>query len=147
MAGLVSGCGDRPPAAGAPFMPVADIRLLMNAVLDPAADVIWGSVGTIVTAEKTEELEPRTDEEWTAVRNAAVVVTEAGNLLMLEGRAKDSADWMTFARAQVEIGARAVKAAEARDKAGIFQVGADIYNVCSGCHQQYVPQMRDARPQ
>jgi mono/diheme cytochrome c family protein len=119
----------------------------MNAVLDPAADIIWASVGTNITAEGMEEFQPRTDDEWAAVRNAAVVVTESGNLLMMEGRARDTGDWNTFSQALVEIGARAVEAAEAQDKDAVFQIGGDIYNVCAGCHQQYDESMRNARPQ
>ena len=141
---LLAACASPPlQTAVPPFQPVADMRLLMEAVIDPAADTIWESVGTIVTMEGTEELEPRTDEEWTAVRNAAVVVTESGNLLMLDGRARDTADWITFSQALVEIGTRAIAAAEAQDTNAIFEVGGHIYNVCAGCHQQYIPSMDD----
>ena len=143
---MVGGCANAPPAA-IPFKPVASISVLMNAVLEPAAEIVWASVGTLVTAEGIEEFEPRTDDEWTAVRNAAVVVTESGNLLMMEGRARDTGDWITFSQALVEIGARAVEAAEAQDTDAVFQVGGDIYNICAGCHLQYSESMRNARPQ
>jgi hypothetical protein len=143
---MVGGCASPPPAA-TPFKPVANINMLMNAVLDPAADIIWASVGTLITIEGMNEFQPQTDDEWTAVRNAAVVVTEAGNLLMMEGRAKDTGDWMTFSQALVEVGERAVEAAEAQDPDAVFQVGGDIYNICAGCHQQYDESMRNARPQ
>jgi hypothetical protein len=38
-----------------PFLPTATIQDLMDSEIDPAADFIWGSVGTIVTAAGVEE--------------------------------------------------------------------------------------------
>jgi hypothetical protein len=146
VAAMVGSCANATPAA-TPFKAVASTGVLMNAILEPAAEIIWASVGTVVTADGIEEIEPRTDDEWTAVRNAAMVVTESGNLLMMEGRARDTEDWTTFSEALVEIGARAVEAAEDQDTDAVFQVGGDIYNICAGCHQQYVESMQNARPQ
>ena len=132
----VSACGggNEPP----PFKPIADTALLMEAVIDPMADVIWGSVGTIVTAAGEEHIRPKTEEEWMAVRNAAVAVTEAGNLLMMVPRAKD-AEWMRISQAMIDTGAAAIKAAEAKDPDGVFDAGADIYAVCTNCHAKYDP--------
>jgi hypothetical protein len=132
---LVCACRQSPPAP--PFRPVADMKQLMNAVVDPAADVIWGSVGTIVSAEGTVERSPQTDEEWTAVLNSAFVITESGNLMMMGSRAKDSGEWMRHSQALIDVGIRTVKAAEARDKDAIFTLGGDIYEVCANCHQTY----------
>jgi hypothetical protein len=128
------GGGNEPP----PFKPIADTALLMEAVIDPMADVIWGSVGTIVTAAGEEHIRPKTEEEWMAVRNAAVAVTEAGNLLMMVPRAKD-AEWMRISQAMIDTGAAAIKAAEAKDPDGVFDAGADIYAVCTNCHAKYDP--------
>ena len=132
----VSACGggNEPP----PFKPIADTALLMEAVIDPMADVIWGSVGTIVTAAGEEHIRPKTEEEWMAVRNAAVAVTEAGNLLMMVPRAKD-AEWMRISQAMIDTGAAAIQAAEAKDPDGVFDAGADIYAVCTNCHAKYDP--------
>jgi hypothetical protein len=132
---LLVGCSA--PPSPPPFRPVEDNKLLMNAVLDPAADVIWGSVGTIITAESTVERAPATDEEWAAVRNSAVVVTESGNLLMMGNRAKDHDEWMRLSQALIDVGTRTIKAAEARDKQAIFDLGGDIYAVCTNCHSKY----------
>jgi len=128
------GGGNDPP----PFKPVVDTALLMEAFIDPAADVIWGSVGTIVTAAGEEHIRPKTEEEWMQVRNAAVAVTEAGNLLMMAPRAKD-AEWMRISQAMIDTGAAAIKAAEAKDPDGVFDTGAEIYAVCTNCHAKYDP--------
>ena len=117
----------------------------MEAVVDPAADVIWGAVFTVESKEGTVETAPKTDAEWAVVRNAGYVVAESGNLLMMDGRAKDKGEWMRQSQALVEIGTRAVKAAEAKDKDKVFEVGGEIYAVCSGCHQKYLPAIVEAQ--
>jgi hypothetical protein len=126
-----------------PFKPVADVQQLMETVTDPATDVIWGSVGTIITAQGTEERAPKTDEDWAAVRNAAMIVTESGNLLMMPGRAKDSDEWMRLSTALVDVGSRAVKVVDAKDKDALFNVGGDIYVVCVNCHTKYIDEIRE----
>jgi hypothetical protein len=134
VASACGGGGNEPP----PFKPVADTALLMEAFIDPMADVIWGSVGTIVTASGEEHIRPKTEEEWMQVRNAAVAVTEAGNLLMMVPRAKD-AEWMRISQAMIDTGTAAIKAAEAKDPDGVFDAGAEIYAVCTNCHAKYDP--------
>jgi hypothetical protein len=133
-------------ASSPPFNPVYDVKELMNSVLDPAADVIWGAAGSIITAQGTEELGPKNDEEWVVVRNNAVLVAESGNLLMIGNRPKDDEEWMRLCQALIEVGTRTVKAAEAKDRDAIFTVGGEVYAVCVNCHQKYVPEMRDGLP-
>jgi hypothetical protein len=137
LAGLVfvAGCGGPEPP---PFKPLADNKLLMQAVIDPNADIIWDAVKTIDTKEGTEEIRPRNEEQWTAVRNAAVVVAESGNLMMMVPRAKDGGEWMTLARQMIDAGEEAIKAAEAKNADRLFTVGGDIYDACSACHQKYM---------
>ena len=129
------GAGDPPP----PFKPIADTLLLMESFIDPSADVIWGSVGTIITAAGEEHIRPKTEEEWTHVRNAAVAVSEAGYLLMMAPRAIDGDEWMRLSQAMVDTGAAAIKAAEAKDPDAVFDAGAEIYAVCTNCHAKYDP--------
>jgi len=129
-----AGCGAQPP----PFRPVADTKLLMQSVVDPNADVIWESVKTIITAQGTEEIKPRTDGEWTAVRNSAVTLAESGNLLMMSPRAKDACAWMTLSQELIDASQSAVRAAESKNADRLFTVGGDIYEACSHCHQKYM---------
>jgi hypothetical protein len=129
-----SGGGNPPPA----FKPIADTALLMESVIEPSADVIWASVGTIVTAAGEEHIRPKTEEEWLHVRNAAVAVTESGNLLMMAPRARD-AEWNRISQAMIETGAAAIKAADAKDPDAMFDAGAEIYAVCTNCHAKYDP--------
>jgi hypothetical protein len=132
--------GPKPP----PVKPNADTNHRMQSVVDPNADTIWESVKTIATVGSTEEIRPRTDEQWAAVRNAAVTVAEAGNLLMIVPRAKDGGEWMARAQEMVDTGEAAVRAAEAKNADRLFTVGGDIYEACSHCHQQYMDAIKNA---
>jgi len=125
-------------AQGASFHTIADTKQLMNWIIDPSADVVWGAVGTIVTEQGTEHIRPKTDEEWTAVRNSAATVAESGNLLMLPGRARDQ-EWMTFASKLIDAANETLQAAEAKDAEALFTAGSDLYLVCSACHEKYLP--------
>ena len=132
---LSTACGGPPPP---PFKAVVDTKLLMQAVVDPNADLIWDAVKSIDTKAGSQEIRPKTDEEWTAVRNAAVTVAEAGNLLMLVPRAKNGDDWMKKAQEMIDTGEAAIRAAEAKNADRLFTVGGDIYEACSNCHRQYM---------
>jgi hypothetical protein len=135
---LLSGCEPAPPEPTLPpFKPIATTAELMHGVVDPAADVLWASVGSIVTREGVEDFFPRSEEEWIPIENAAVVLMESGNLLMIGDRAKDQDQWMTMSRGLVDAGKLALTAAQSRNPDEIFRVGGDIYAACDGCHQRY----------
>jgi hypothetical protein len=131
---VVYGCADSP---GPPFKPVASVKELMVSIVDPAADVVWDSVGTVISEEGVDEWYPKTDEEWAKVRNSAVVIMESGNLLMIGDRARDKLVWMELSQALVDAGAAAVKAADSRDPEAVFAVGETIYVACDRCHNLY----------
>jgi hypothetical protein len=130
---VVAGCGGPEPP---PFKPLADNKLLMQAVVDPNADIVWDAVKTIDTKEGTEEIRPRTEEQWTAVRNAAVTLAESGNLLMMVPRAKDGGEWMKLSQQLIDTSEAAIKAADAKNADRLFTIGGDIYESCSACHQK-----------
>lgn len=130
---LLAGCGDPAP----PFHPVASVQEIMRGILDPAADVLWASVGTILTEESIEEIYPRNDEEWALVEYAGLTIMETGNLLMIGERAKDHEKWMESCQALVEVGKTVVDAALTQDPEEIFQIGGTVYDVCTSCHQTY----------
>jgi len=132
-----AGPGDR--AAGAdspPYQSVTDVHQLMAWIIDPAADVIWDSAGTVITAQGSKELSPTTADGWDAVLRAAATLGEAGNLLMMPGRAAGE-DWMAWSRQLTATGKLALQAAQARDADALFDAGGQIYQACRGCHAQY----------
>src|SRR5262245_38109661 len=115
----------------------------MQAVVDPAADVVWGAVATIDTKDGVQESYPKNEAEWLVVRNGAITLAESANLLLLEGRARDTAEWQKHSLELRDVATRAIKAAEAQDKQAVFDVGAEIYAVCSACHEKYQPRPAD----
>ncbi len=129
----ISGCSD---TGQAPYRPILDVHHTMELILDPAADKIWASAGTIITEEQRRELAPTTDEGWHAVEAAAAVLTEAGNLLMMPGRSAGP-DWNEFANGLIDTGQLAMEAALAQDSDALFDAGGRIYLVCKACHDQY----------
>ncbi len=102
---------DSSTAAQAPGpIPVATIGQLERAMVGPSSDAIF-NVG---------RAEPATDDEWLALEDAAVILTEAPNLYMMDGRRADDGEWITMARAMYEAGRAALVAVEARDVDGIL---------------------------
>ena len=132
---LFISCSD--DRSGPPYRPMVDVKNLMIAMIDPAADVLWDAVGTIITIEGVDEWYPETDEEWAEVRNAAIVLMESGNLLMMGDRARDQETWMHLSLAMIDAGEAALEAAEARDPEQIFAIGEKIYFSCDRCHGLY----------
>ncbi len=133
---LLWGCSGAPQpvepvAAPQPgFKPVGTVMQIMDAVIIPSSNAIWN-----VPAE-----EPENDEDWASVRNNALALAEAGNLLMIGDRAKDQDAWMQAAQTLVDAGTTALRAAEAKDVDAVTAAGDEIYNSCEGCHLQYPPE-------
>ena len=124
-----------------PYVAVADVQELMFHVVEPAAQEYWAAVGWILDQEGEHYFRPESDEEWLAVENAAFMVAEAGNLLMMPGRTLDDTGWIAMSQSLVDVGRRALEVAEAQDEQGVFDLGAEMYFVCSGCHAAYSPEI------
>lgn len=120
-----------------PYIPVADLQTLMAEVVEPAAFVYWRSVGWVIDEDGEHEIYPRNEEEWEAVHSAAYTVTESANLMMMKGRALDDGPFIAYAQAMLEVGRKAIEVAEAEDRQGIFDVGAELYFTCTQCHTAY----------
>lgn len=127
--------GPEPP----PFKPIADVKQLMQGIVDPSADVVWESVKTTFTKDGMDERRPRTEVEWAHVRNNAMVLSEAGNLLMISPRAKDGGEWMTRSQELIDTASVALRAAEAKNVEQLFMVGGLIDQACENCHKKYWP--------
>ena len=127
-----------PPVVATPFKPAVTVRQLMDEIVEPAANVYWEAVGSVTDSRGTREIAPKTDSQWVAVRNAATVVAESGNLMMLNERARNQDEWMNLARALIEVSEKARVAAEKHDTKGVFDVGADMYQACVNCHAIYL---------
>jgi len=138
---IAIGCAGQ---AGSPrqpeFQPVANVEEIMDGIVIPAAEVVWESVGTTISADGVEEHAPRDDEEWHEVRASALAIAEAGNLLMFESRAKDQGDWIKFCKELIRTAVDAAKAAEKKDAEALLDAGGYVYEACTNCHLKYLPE-------
>lgn len=130
-------------ADGPAYNTSLDVKEVMALVLEPASDILWDSGGWILDASGYEELYPTTDEGWAYVRAQAAVVVEAGNMLALPGRAEDNDAWMIYAEGLSEAGILAMEAAASQNEDDFFQAGAQLYSVCTACHQAYNPDINN----
>lgn len=133
---LVPACAE-PAQEATPYQPLGDVAQLMSGVVEPAAEVYWDAVGVVVDAEGEHHMAPETEEDWLAVRAAAYTVAESGNLLLMPGYRQDDGAWVTMSQALIEVGRRAVEAADARSLDAVFDMGAEVYYVCTNCHATY----------
>jgi len=115
---------------------MADVMAL---VLEPASDVLWDSGGWVLDSAGYEELYPTTDDGWAYVRAQAAIIVETGNILALPERREDNDAWVIYSQGLSEAGLRAMNAAATQDKDEFFQAGAQLYSVCTACHQAYNP--------
>lgn len=118
-----------------------NVQQIMALVLEPASDILWDSGGWVMDASGYEELYPTTDDGWEYVRAQAAVVVESGNMLAIPGRAPDGDAWMIYSEGLSDAGILAMEAAAAQDKEAFFQAGAQLYSVCTACHQAYNPEI------
>src|SRR5262249_52716800 len=95
------------------------------------------SVKTIYTQEGTKEIKPETEVQWNAVRDAAAMLTEAGSMLMTQGRPKGGAEWTAAVQRLVTAADKTLKAAEAKNVQAVFETGGEIYVACRSCHLQF----------
>ena len=127
---ILSGAFAVAQAPSEPLQPAATVRQLMLDLIHPASNDILVAVYRGV---------PDKEQEWAAVRRNALTLAESGNLLMARGRARDDGDWMKDARALVEVGTAAYKAAQAKDLKALAALADSLDRSCTTCHQQYRP--------
>ena len=109
----------------------------MRTMVDPAANLVWASVVTTVTVNGVHEKFPQTDEEWSALRNAASDLAESGNLLRKQNSVGGNSDWDRQTQSLVAAAAATLKAVEARSPDQILAAGEQIYDTCVSCHGGY----------
>ena len=86
LVGSITACNQKFIISDAEFKPVATVQEVMNSIIDPNIDPIWNSVSSVSTPKGTEERKPETDDDWRVLRQHALAVIEAGNLLLVKDR-------------------------------------------------------------
>ena len=117
--------------------PVASTKQIMSAIVAPAADAIFNAVSTTVSSKGIEEVAPRNDGEWTALGAKAAALAEAGNLMLIDGRAVDQGDWVKMSRAMIDAGKQTLKAVDAKSTEGVLTAGEAVNTSCDNCHERY----------
>jgi hypothetical protein len=120
-----------------PIAAVGSVRQVMKGIVGPAANAVFTSVSATITDSGIEEHAPRTEEEWETVGNNAVALAEAGNLLMMEGRAVDNGEWVKMSQAMIAAAKVALKATEAKNADDLLESGGSINVSCDNCHRRY----------
>ena len=115
-----------------------DVHGIMEHVLYPAAAIVWGNAGFVITNEGEEDLSPTTEEGWHNVEDHAAMVMETANLLLLPGRGPEEVEWRSYSKDLVRTGKLAFNAAQNRDAVALFDAGGEIYQSCLACHQKYI---------
>lgn len=127
----------RPASSVAAIAPVASVKQIMKAIVNPAAQAVFSSVSTVETAKGIEEKAPQTDQEWEAIGNSAAALAESGNLMLVDGRAVDRGDWVTYSKAMIDSSKAALKATQTKNANALFEAGGTIYESCDNCHKRY----------
>jgi hypothetical protein len=163
-AGCAQQTASKPVAPVPQYQLTAAIADLMEGLIDPSADALWDSVAYISSANGIEDRQPRTAEEWQAVRLNAVNLIEAANLLSMPGRivAHDMPNsppqpgpgelshaesqklidanhegFVQFARVLQSAGSEALAAIDAKNAQALMDAGTTIDNACEACHVTY----------
>ena len=118
-----------PAQAPAAFHPVGNMSQLMIDIIYPTSDAIF----------YVDRDPPKTEKQWNDLRAQALMLAESGNLLLMEGRARDQKNWVLDAKMMLDIGEKAFHAAQAHDLDGIRALNDSLNAACVTCHQQYRP--------
>jgi hypothetical protein len=173
IAAIVAGCGEHSsparsrsvatasaPAQNSRLEPTATIRELMDDLVDPSADGLWGSVGIVRTKSTTIRRQPRTGDQWVAVRAQAMTLVESANLLIIGPRhaapegttagedelsppeideriAANRAAFEELAADLRNVARKGLSAIDRRDSQELFAVGGEIDDACEACHATF----------
>jgi cytochrome c556 len=143
------------------YIPDLSVAEIMESIVMPAAQALWDAVGVDVTEKGEIEKKPETDEQWAALRAAAVTLAEATNSLTVPGRhaappgakaandselgpeaieallAKQRPAWVAHAQILHIAAIQALAAVDARNLDAITETGGTIDEACESCHLQF----------
>lgn len=138
------------------------IRTIMAAMVDPSGDFLFESVADIADEHGITHKEPRTPQEWDAVRHHLQVLVDAQKLLIVPGRRaaepgdrssnpevenepeqvqklldSEHPDFVRRAGRLRDAAALGLKAADAHNTQGLFDAITAIDKACESCHLHY----------
>src|SRR5262245_19745985 len=137
------------------------MREIIQSMIVPQSDALWGAVSVTVTTRGTVENGPKTDDDWMKLRRDAVTLAEASNLILMprpvarpgEGPqdpkahlapaeiealiANSRENWVKFSNAMHKSARMAVQAIDARNARDLSAAADSLTRSCDGCHLQY----------
>jgi hypothetical protein len=144
------------------YTTTATIKDIMLHIVDPAGDLVWDSVSTVIDKQGLHETLPTTDEDWFKIRSGVITLIEASNLLIVPGRAmarpgeksvapgvelepaemevlvkKDIEGWRRHAKDLHDISLKVLDVVEKKDAQALFDIGEDLDKACENCHRAY----------
>ena len=125
-------------SGGPDLQPIATIEQIMETTVEPVSNAVFDAA---VWENGVQVGGPKTADEWKAVQANALMLAETTNLLLMNGRAKDQVGWTIRTQAMKDAAMEAARAAEAKSTQAIFDAGTHIYQSCTGCHLQYIPNL------
>jgi hypothetical protein len=111
------------------FQPVGTMSQLMIDIIYPTSDAIF----------YVDRDTPKNQHDWDVLRGQALMLAESGNLLMMDGRARDQKNWILESKMLVDLGAKAFRAAQAKDLDAMRALNDPLNAACVTCHFQYRP--------
>jgi hypothetical protein len=153
-----------PTALWGEMKPIVSVKELMADMIDPASDYVFDSIGTIITNEKTTEIQPRTDEDWAKLRAGAVMMAEGVYLLKVprpfapagdENNStgpdpeelspsqitakllKDPVLWNAKIEALRNVGLEVLEIVKKKDVNALWDACEDLDTACETCHLEY----------
>lgn len=128
---LVTAAMAQAPTTQAPttFQPVGNMSQLMIDIIYPTSDALF----------YVDRDPPKNQHDWNVLRSQALMLAESGNLLMMDGRARDQGNWIKDSKVLIDLGSTAFKAAQAKDLDGIRALNDPLNDACVNCHLQYRP--------
>ena len=111
----------------------------METIFEPAAELIWNSVGYIINEDGEHDLSPQTDEEWMQVAMHADDLGALADELKHVTFAPDTDVWIARAQAIEDLSGEVRTISEAHSVEGMFDVGERLDKACESCHLHYLP--------
>ena len=165
-AALAASCATETPAPSAAplpdLQPTASVEDLMRSMIGPPADALWDAVVTTVTDTGIEAVRPETEEDWSPLERDAIMLVEAGNLLLIDGRriasegsvsewpgidldpdeiavrvAENRDAWRRMARELHDAGVVMLDAVRGRDVDALLEGGDRLDVACENCHTRF----------